>query len=98
MDRRSDAIRRLGGPARCTACGSRPHGEHGRGLVNGRCSDCHLSEVQQIQNRVDRRLALHDTSRAGDPGYRQACEAMEADVAAALDDWPMGNGIIGPRY
>jgi len=90
-------MRRLGSTPLCTECGS-PRAWEGGPL----CPEClrgkENREHQMVMSRLHGELAVLQTDRPSDGSYRHACAAMEEDVAAALEDWPMGNGILGPRY
>lgn len=99
MERRRDALRRLGAPRRCTDCLGvlRPREGDRCGRCQGRAE---LALIREETGRLEREVAVLQQNRPSSSAYREACAAMQDDVDAALGawKWPMGNGILGPRY
>jgi len=62
------------------------------------CIPCATKSALARVGDVEREIAVIQTDRPSSGSYRDACAAMQDDVNAALEDWPMGNGIVGHRY
>jgi hypothetical protein len=62
------------------------------------CMPCVTKSALARVGAMEREIAVIQTDRSSSGSYRDACAAMQDDVAAALEDWPMGNGVVGHRY
>ncbi len=96
MSRRREAMRRLGAAPFCPKCGrSLPEVSPYQDAV---CWSCHEKDVRARIGAAESALAVIEADRPSEGSYRDACAAMQDDVSAALEDWPMGNGIVGQRH
>lgn len=95
VNRRREIMRRLGAVKHC-GCGVEIPFES-----PDACPDCHhknkMARIKQEANEFDRYAAVEATRWYTSESYKEACAAMEEDVAAALGSWQIGNGVRGPR-